>query len=258
MTRPRRTAFTLIELLVVISIIALLISILLPALKAAREQAKNASCLSNLRQMGQLSHVYATENNGALPYGSNGAAAASRIEWHHLLQGALTGTTPQGPTNDVDFSPIFACPGRAIDEGKKHYAGLTYVFKNSTYKGGAYRLEWAKRPSEVLLLADAGQYYPGTGGGNSDVTLYGNIAASWSFDPAKASNDNPIATPDPGSFTDGPASPAGAMVRFRHQSNTAANILFMDGHAETRKSDAVLNRNLKADPRPGTKPDTQG
>src|SRR5690606_28740733 len=114
-TGRRKTGFTLIELLVVISIIALLIAILRPALKSARETARNASCLSNLRQVGQLGYVYATDNDGGLPYGSNNAVAADRVEWHHLLQGALGGSSPKGPTNDYTFSPIFACPGRAVD-----------------------------------------------------------------------------------------------------------------------------------------------
>jgi prepilin-type N-terminal cleavage/methylation domain-containing protein/prepilin-type processing-associated H-X9-DG protein len=57
-TIQQRAGFTLIELLVVISIIALLISILLPALGAAREAAQNVACLSNLRQWGQGISMY--------------------------------------------------------------------------------------------------------------------------------------------------------------------------------------------------------
>src|SRR5690606_13044421 len=63
----RRNGFTLIELLVVISIIALLISILLPALGAARETAKTMSCLSNERQLGIAFYMYINDNDGYFP-----------------------------------------------------------------------------------------------------------------------------------------------------------------------------------------------
>ncbi len=67
-TAPR-PGFTLVELLVVVSIIALLISILLPSLRQAREQAKFAVCGSNLRQIGAAIHLYANEYESYIPRG---------------------------------------------------------------------------------------------------------------------------------------------------------------------------------------------
>jgi prepilin-type N-terminal cleavage/methylation domain-containing protein/prepilin-type processing-associated H-X9-DG protein len=71
MRRRRQRGFTLVELLVVIGIIAVLISILLPALTKARQSANRAACLSNLRQVMQAMFIYAAENKQQITLGTN-------------------------------------------------------------------------------------------------------------------------------------------------------------------------------------------
>jgi prepilin-type N-terminal cleavage/methylation domain-containing protein len=89
--RSRVRGFTLVELLVVIGIIALLISILLPSLQAARAQAQSTQCLSNLRGVGQMLFIYANENKGYLPPSNN--QSLERIVGASQIAG-FTGVSP--------------------------------------------------------------------------------------------------------------------------------------------------------------------
>lgn len=66
-TQPRRFAFTLIELLVVIAIIAILASILFPVFARARENARRASCMSNMKQLGLSMMMYKQDYDGRFP-----------------------------------------------------------------------------------------------------------------------------------------------------------------------------------------------
>ncbi len=75
MSTRHKTAFTLIELLVVIAIIALLLSIMTPSLRKAREHGKRAVCLANLRAIGTALHVYAVGNDDEL------VPSDSRVSW---------------------------------------------------------------------------------------------------------------------------------------------------------------------------------
>ncbi len=120
---PRKRGFTLIELLVVIAIIAILAAILFPVFGRARENARRASCQSNLKQIGLGILQYVQDNNERLPVAQVGAFIPGNSAWM-----AYTGYT--GIPKDTVFHPeqgsvfpyikstqVFVCPSDSIGSG---------------------------------------------------------------------------------------------------------------------------------------------
>ena len=144
--KRQKENFTLIELLVVIAIIAILAGMLLPALNAARDRARCASCISNLRQTYTVGRMYLNDYNDFFPAVKLGLAKPNT--W--IDQFNLAGMIPGGKTVNGK-SVFYRCPTGPNAEGMTETKSTAYA---APYYGGGTGISLKNRK---LLVSNTGK-----------------------------------------------------------------------------------------------------
>jgi len=228
-----RSGFTLVELLVVIGIIAVLIALLLPALNKARDQANTLACQSNLRQLGQLTAIYVTDNGGWLPYGSNYPYDPGRQgpTWQQYI-------VANSPTDNASSpnSLLQMCPGTIS-------LYMDYNSKTMMWPGQNPVLSAVNGSGAVG--AEATPYWLSVNVNlcvrNDEWIPADAVAPSTNFTPAATgkritqfhhTSQLMLACDNSGEAWTGGWVPAQS-VRFRHHGGQWINLLFLDGHTES-------------------------
>ena len=190
------TRFTLIELLVVIAIIAILASMLLPALKEVRTRAASAKCLSNTKQVGFDLRMYTEMYNEYMPT-SYDATWQPRTWYRHLqLYCVVDKSSYESKTGKVTKNSCYFCPSTDFELGDAN-GHVGYGLNVHSFSGAPRKLSTIKNPSKRVVIAD-GTYTRGDGYQlTSSTSKYYHIQK-------------------------------------RHAGNTY-NALFADGHSENRK-----------------------
>jgi prepilin-type N-terminal cleavage/methylation domain-containing protein/prepilin-type processing-associated H-X9-DG protein len=211
--------FTLIELLVVIAIIAILASMLLPALTRAKLAGQKASCLNNMHQLGFAMFLYADENDGVIPRGNEPL-------WWHIL------TTQLGTRNVGEYSKVktFVCPSYPDKKQCICYVVNAWQFNSLTDQvgqevTGLTKMDAIQSAAQTIYFADNeyGSWRPiitDTAGGDDEVEDV------WSPDHL------PYAT---GGKT---LNPNRRVASSRH--GAGPNLLFFDGHAAWKKAQLII------------------
>lgn len=205
-TTTRHRAFTLIELLVVISIIALLIGILLPALGQARDSSRNLLCKSNLRQIGVASIMYSDDYRGKFAPAVGGplvidpANGKRNMVWYdvnrigqYLPQEDFRNVSADSDENPTVGGSVMECPNHPNP-------ARSYTMNYWAASAGESELDW--NTGESIF------YKPGTFRENNDTYQMGRafdnsvdrssstllLAESWGFWPAQIEDDTGTTT----------------------------------------------------------------
>ena len=231
-----RQAFTLIELLVVISIIAVLASMLMPAIGLVRDAAKGTKCQSNLRQLGQASEAYSLDNDGFLVASYNYWTGDS---WAEICDPYLERNAALGSKAKV----VHTCPAttKKITQWPLTYGAHEgwHVYWDDFHLNLRHQSE-VQRPADTLQFADVAQASgAGTCAGYIDSSNGVWFNDPTQFDKAVDAMNSWAAQlnthPDIGGYT----------LRFRHSRGANCNVVWMDGHVSSQARGTILYRNMR-------------